>query len=43
VDGNAEWKLTYEDLVGLEDRLPLKVSRLTETVYALACSPARAS
>ena len=35
VDGNAEWKLTWNDLVALETRYPIHAERLGETVYAL--------
>jgi hypothetical protein len=29
------WKLSYMDLVALEKKFPLKVSCITDTVYAL--------
>ncbi len=35
VDGNDEWKLSYADLVGLERKFPLRVGRLTDSIYYL--------
>ncbi len=34
-DGNDAWKLTYKDLVALEEAFPLRALRITDTVYAL--------
>lgn len=33
--GDPRWKMTYEDLVGLEARFPLRAARVTDQVYAL--------
>jgi hypothetical protein len=41
---DPRWRLTYEDLVGLEAKLPIRISRLTDAVYAIgkaAPEPAR--
>lgn len=32
---DPRWGLTYQDLVGMEKLFPMKVSRLTDTVYSL--------
>jgi hypothetical protein len=34
--GAFGWVMTYADLVGLERQFPLRVSKLTDVVYALA-------
>jgi hypothetical protein len=33
--GDPRWKLTYEDLVGLENKFPVKLSKLTSTIYSI--------
>ena len=38
-DGELGWPMTYADLVSLESRFPVRVSRVTATVYALAARP----
>jgi hypothetical protein len=32
---DRRWRLSYEDLAGLESKLPVRVSPLTEAVYAI--------
>ncbi len=32
---DPRWGLTYQDLVGMENLFPMKVSKLTDTVYSL--------
>ncbi len=36
VEDDPRWKLSYADLVALEGKFPLRASRVTDTVYALA-------
>ena len=35
VEDDPRWRLTYEDLVGLEELFPLRVGAVTDTVYEL--------
>lgn len=35
VDGNHEWKLTWDDLVGLQGTFHLRAEHITDSVYAL--------
>jgi hypothetical protein len=38
VEDDPRWRLTYDDLVGLEELFPLQVGAVTDTVYELkAC------
>ncbi len=35
VEDDPRWQLTYEDLVALEQRFPIKVGKVTDTVYQI--------
>ena len=39
--GEVGWPMTDADLVSLESRFPVRVSRVTATVYALAARPVK--
>jgi hypothetical protein len=39
VHGEFGWVMTYADLVSLESRFPVRVSKLTDVVYAIAAQP----
>jgi hypothetical protein len=39
VHGEFGWVMTYADLVSLESRFPVRVSKLTDVVYAMAARP----
>jgi hypothetical protein len=39
VNNDPRWQLTLDDLVALEQRLPVRVDKLTDTVYAIGALP----